>query len=231
MTYPSDTTWDDRSVAALTTRADGSLARRRQARLEARLAESPELRAAVERQGRAVDALRSIDVAAPAALRARIEVARADSPRRPPLAVAGGLAAAVAAAALVLVLVLAGGSGGPNVVEASELSARPAQAPAPRSAEPRRLDASAAGLAFPDWAAEFGWRATGLRRDDLDGHRAVTVFYAKEGRTAAYTILSGDPLEPPSGSARATRQGTRFAYFREGERTVVTWKRGARPAF
>jgi anti-sigma factor RsiW len=65
----------------LTALADGSLAGRRLQRLEELLAHAPELRRELERQRRAVAAIRSVDVAAPTSLRARVEsLARSSSP-------------------------------------------------------------------------------------------------------------------------------------------------------
>ena len=225
---------DDRTLAELTALADGTLRGRRRARLEAEVARSPELQQALENQRRAVAALRSVQQRAPAALRVRVEAARDREPRsRRPLggflrspAFAGGLAAG-AAFALILALVLPGGAGGPSVVEAAELAERPAEAPAPRPepGQPALLDARAEGLAYPNWAREFGWRAAGRRVDEIDGRRAVTVFYEKEGRRIGYTILSGDQLEPPDGARTAVRDGTTFRGLASDGRLIVTWPR------
>jgi hypothetical protein len=251
---------DDRTLADLTALADGTLRGRRRARLEAEVARSPELQGALERQRRAVAALRSVEERAPASLRERVEAARsgrtarrgraaarersADRPGRTPdrdrerrtrrplggflrsPAFAGGLAAG-AAFALILALVLPGGAGGPSVVEAAELAERPAEAPAPRPepGEPALLDARAEGLAYPNWAREFGWRAAGRRVDEIDGRRAVTVFYEKEGRRVGYTILSGEQLDPPDDSRTAVRDGTTFRGFASDGRLIVTWPR------
>jgi hypothetical protein len=224
---------DDRVLAELTALADGSLPRRRRARLEAELARSPELVELLEKQRRAVAAVRSLDARAPAGLRARVEAERrAQSRKRSPggwlrrPAVAGGLATA-AAFALLLALVLPGGAGGPSVVEAAELAEQPAQAPAPGAdpTEPALLDAMAEGLAFPNWAEEFGWRATGRRVEEVDGRRAVTVFYEKEGRRIGYTILSGEPLDAPEGSDTAVREDTTLRLLKNEDRMIVTWVR------
>jgi hypothetical protein len=223
---------DDDRIAELTALADGTLRGRRRRRLVAELERSPQLAEALAKQRRAVDALRSVESRAPAGLRARVDAERRERGarrsgawlRRP--ALAGGLAAA-AAFALLLALVLPGGAGGPSVVEAAELAALPAEAPAPRSdpAEPALLDARAEGLAFPDWAREFGWRASGRRVDEIDGRRAVTVFYEKEGRRIAYTIVSGEALDWPEDARRALREGVDLRRLRSGDLTVVTWLR------
>jgi hypothetical protein len=226
---------DDRMLADLTALADGTLRGRRRARLEAEVARSPQLAEALEKQRRAVAALRSVEERAPAPLRERVEAARTGrvARGRRPLggflrspAFAGGLAAG-AAFALILALVLPGGAGGPSVVEAAELAERPAEAPAPRPepGEPALLDAHAEGLAYPNWAREFGWRAAGRRVDEIDGRRAVTVFYEKEGRRVGYTILSGEQLDPPDDARTAVRDGTTFRGFASDGRLIVTWPR------
>ena len=77
------------------------------------------------------------EVAAPVALRARVDAdRRAGAPRRRrrKLALGGAVAAVAAAVALALVLTLPGDvPGGPTIVEASGLAARPATMPAPRA--------------------------------------------------------------------------------------------------
>jgi anti-sigma factor RsiW len=223
MTRPQDPEYSE-----LTALADGTLSGRRRRRLEERVASEPGLRAELDRQRLAVAALRSADLAAPASLRARIDAER-ERARRPArrrrLALGGALAGAVAAAAVALVLALPGGPGGPTVVEASELAELPPTAAAPPPGRPARLAVRAFGLPFPDWAEQFGWRATGVRRDQIGGRDAVTVFYEKEGRRIGYTIVSGDRIDPPDGAASATRAGTTVSYIDAGGRDIVTWER------
>jgi hypothetical protein len=220
---------DDRTLADLTALADGTLRGRRRAQLLAEIGRSPELAARYEKQRRAVAVLHSVDERAPAWLRARVEPERTRRRRRISFSMplAGGLAAG-AAFAILLALLLPGGAGGPSVVEASELAARAAEAPAPRPvrSEPALLNARADGLAFPNWAEEFGWRATGRRVDELDGRRAVTVFYEKEGRRIGYTILSGDPIDPPDEASTANREGVILRGLSAEDRVIVTWPRG-----
>jgi hypothetical protein len=220
------TSGDDDRLAELTALADGTLSGRPRARLLAEVGRSPELAEQFEKQRRAVEALRSVEERAPAWLRARLEPERR---RRVTFSIplAGGLAAG-AAFAILLALVLPGGAGGPSVVEAATLAVQPAAAPAPGPdpEQPKLLDARAAGLAFPNWAAEFGWRATGRRVDELEGRRAVTVFYEKGGRRIGYTILSGEPIDPPDGSRRAVREGTALHGLMADGRVIVTWPRG-----
>jgi hypothetical protein len=182
----------------------------------------------LERERFAVEALRSVELRAPMRLRTRIEAER-ERARRPArrrrFTLGGALAGATAAAAVLVALLLPGGAGGPTVVEAAELATRPPTEPAPEPGRPKLLDASAFGLPFPDWAEKFGWEPSGRRVDELDGRRAVTVFYEKEGREIAYTIISGEALDAPEPSAAATREGTPLRYVSEDGRTIVTWER------
>jgi hypothetical protein len=228
----------DRDLAELAALADDNLSPRRRARIEARVAESPQLTALLEEQRHGAAALQSVDVHAPDSLRRRVEAERAEVRRRRPggltlparPALAGGLVAAVAAIALVVALTLPGGAGGPSVVQAAELATRPAQsgAPPPAPGQPKLLDAEVEGVSFPDWTAKFGWRAVGRRTDELGGRQAQTVFYRSPKGRLGYTILSGDQIDPPGGARSAVREGTRLRYFRDGDRLIVTWPRGGR---
>src|SRR5918999_3639385 len=221
---------DDDRLAELTALADGSLQGRRGAQLLAEIGRSPELAQRFEKQRRAVAALRSVDERAPAWLRARLEPESRRRRRRRisfSMPLAGGLAAG-AAFAVLLALLLPGGAGGPTVVEASELAARPAEAaaPGPIRSEPALLDARAEGLAFPNWTGDFGWRAAGRREDEIDGRQAVTVFYEKGGRRIGYTILSGDPIDPPDEASTTSREGVTLRGLSADGRVIVTWLRG-----
>jgi hypothetical protein len=219
---------DDPEHSELTALADGTLSGRRRRRLEERLAREPELHEELERQRMAVAALRATDLPAPAALRERIESERERTrgpARRRRLALGGALAGAAAAGVLAFVFVLPGGAGAPMVVEASELAERPATGPPPPPGRPDRLAAGAFGLPFPDWAEKFGWHAAGVRRDEIDGRDAVTVFYEKEGRRIGYTVVSGEQIDPPEGAASAAREGTRLRYLDDRGRLIVTWER------
>ena len=161
-----------------------------------------------------------LELKAPLRLRERIEAERerARGPaRRRRLTLGGALAGATAAAALLVVLLLPGGAGGPSVVEASELGTLPPTQPAPEPGRPKLLDTSAFGLPFPDWAEKFGWEPSGRRVDEIDGRRAVTVFYEKEGREIAYTIVSGDALPAPGAVGRGAARG-HAAPLREARR-------------
>jgi hypothetical protein len=212
----------------LTALADGTVSGRRRRRLEERVARDPALRAELDRQRFAVDALRSANLGAPASLRAGI-VAERERGRRPAhprrLGVGGAIAAVAAAGVLALLLALPGGAGSPTVVEASELAELPPTGAAPQSDGAGRLAVDAFGLPFPDWAPGFGWRAAGVRRDEIDGRDAVTVFYEKGGRRIAYTVVSGDRIDPPAGAASTMRAATRLSYLDDRGRPIVTWER------
>jgi hypothetical protein len=135
-------------------------------------------------------------------------------------------ASAVAAAAALALIVLPAGE--PSVDDAAALAARSAADPAPTTQEgqPTLLATSFEGLAYPDWAREFGWRAVGERSDELEGRSTRTVFYEnEEGRRIGYTIVSGEPLEPPSGGERSTIDGVEFETFAVDSTNGVTWLR------
>jgi hypothetical protein len=212
-------------VAAL---ADGSLPANRRAEVEAMVRESPELRELLRAQRAALAAVRAAAAPAPAGLRARIEHQRSRAARRGRRGrVVAGFALAAACAAVILAVVLpAGAPEGPSVAEAASLALRPPTASAPRQYDGQDvlLDRQVDGIHFPRWAEEFGWRASGMRVDRLDGHRAVTVFYVRGGRRVAYTIVSGRSLPKPSAEA-VRRGGTELRELDVRGRSVVTWQR------
>jgi anti-sigma factor RsiW len=134
---------------------------------------------------------------------------------------AGGLVAAA-----VVVLFLALGSQ-PTVQSALAAATRPPQAAALTDpAQPKLLREQVDGVRFPDYAAKFGWRAVGVRTDDLDGRTQRTVFYERGGQRVAYSIVSGDALDEPGGARRFTREGTALRGFTGDGRNAVTWRRG-----
>jgi hypothetical protein len=214
----------ERDLAAL---ADGSLAPGRRARVERAVADSPDRQADLRDQRTALAAVRAASAeAAPAALRARVALARtARRPRRRfgALALAGG--AAVAAA---VILTLGGGpTDTPSVADAAVLAARP---PVAGIAKAGRGAATlsrpiGSGLRFPDWEERFGWKAVGLRQDRLGGRAATTVFYRQQGAVVAYTIVGGRPLPAGSPTQRLVRAGTALRSLTVHGRHVVTWLR------
>jgi hypothetical protein len=228
---PAHDELDEQTRRQLAQLADGTLSGPRREALEARLAASRELRAAFERQRSAVAALRAVDLEAPAGLRQRIEAERRSPSapvRRRRLAIGGALAGAAAAVALTLALVAPWGSGGPTVVEAAQLSELPAtQASVPVDpANPKLLAANVAGVPFPNLHAEFVWHQAGSRSDDLGGRRTRTVFYERAGQRIGYTILPGDPIDPPGGARQTVENGVRLRTTREPAGAIVTWLRG-----
>jgi Putative zinc-finger len=219
----------EEELAAL---ADGTLPAKRRAEVEAHLQESPELAALLEEQRSAVSALRSVaaQVDAPSGLRARIDAERArrSAPRfRRPRVLALGFAAAAAVAALAVLVTIPGGVSGPSIAEAATIATRPAEEPAPQPLpeEPKLLDAEIEGVVFPAWDEKFEWRAVGAREDELDGRETKTVFYEKDGKRIAYTVVGGEALDVPDEARTGRREGTDLHFFESDGRTIVTWER------
>jgi hypothetical protein len=188
-----------------------------------------------ERERAARDAIRaaSAQVRAPAALRARIEAERsgaapAQPARRRWTGLRLGLAGAAALAAIAVGVVVLADGGGPSVAETAEIAAESPTQPAPAASqsEPALLVASFEGLAYPDWSGEFGWRAVGERDDELDGRDTHTVFYENdEGARIAYTIVAGEPLDPPEDAEPHTIDGVDLDSFEADGAGAVTWLR------
>ena len=220
-------------LAELSALADGTLDPERRATVEAHISASPELSALYERERRVVTALHQARESerAPTALRARIEAGRPTKRTRTRrrIAFAGGLAGALAVVALALVLALPGGTpGAPSVSDAAALAVRgPVQsAPVPDPSNPgARLRQSVGDVYFPNWTNSFHWHAVGARTDELDGRKAVTVYYDWKGRRVAYTIVASPALAQPS-AHRTWRDGTELRTLTKDGRLVVTWRRG-----
>ena len=174
-------------------------------------------------QQRVREAIAGVATPAPAALRARIEALRPDRGRRARFAIAGALA--TAAAALVLALALPSGTpAGPSLSQAATLTALPATSAAPGGND-TLLNVAIGGVRFPAWAEAFGWQASGVRRDEIAGRQATTVFYDKDGRRIGYTIVDGDALDVPGGATPTQRNGLELHTLTADGRTVVTWER------
>ncbi len=128
---------------------------------------------------------------------------------------------------LAAVLILPAGTlGGPSVSQAAALALRPALAPppAPDPDDPRaQLGADVQGIYFPNWQSR-GFRATGQRRDRIDGREATTVFYQWAGRRIGYTIVGSPPLRAPAGKV-SWLNGTELRTLAVDGREVVTWRR------
>jgi hypothetical protein len=194
-----------------------------------------------ERHRRAVRALHSGGPAAPAALHRRVEAVRrrgraavprrVETERRAPRAWRLGAVAAVAtAAALALIVGLVSLGGGPSVEAVASFSLRPATqpTPAPDPSQPALLRRELERVAFPNWSAEFGWKADGARSDTVDGRRADTVFYTHKGHRISYTVIAGDPIDPPGQATAIGAGGVELHRFRDGPRDVVVFTRGGR---
>jgi hypothetical protein len=171
---------------------------------------------------------RSASEGAPTAQTPRRERDRGQrrSLRRPPrLAAAGALAAAVA---VVLVLALTGGgsASAPTVLQASSAGLRAATQAAPVESphNPHLLAVSAAGISYPYWAGKLGWSTVGARTDTIAGRTVTTVFYSDHrGRQIGYSIVSGDALAIPTGSAVVKRHGISFHVVNHDHPTVIAW--------
>jgi hypothetical protein len=179
----------------------------------------------------------------PDRLQRRIEAMEADAarltPRMPSLrrraAPRPWLRPAVAGVigALVVVLVVAlsvDGPGRSRVVQAAELSLSPSTEAAPHTdqQQPALLRSSFAGVTFPAWSEEFGWRADGARSDELDGRETATVFYRHTHHRIGYTVISGKTIEPPEDAETLQAGGLELHRFRLGFQDVVTFERNGR---
>ena len=214
----------ERDLARL---ADGTLDSSRREAVERSVAASGELQSRLRDQRRAIDAVRAHTVEpAPLALRIR---RRALAPTRGrgrsplfALALSGAVGALVWALAAV-----GGGQAGLTVADAATLAARPATAavrepPDDHATLPRLR---AAGLPFPYWEDHFGWKATGVRADDIDGRVLTTVFYRSDGRRIAYTIVPGTRLPAVPRANTIIRSGVVVHVSRDNRRLIVTWLR------
>jgi len=226
---------DEADLAAL---ADGRLDPARRAGLEQRAEEDPALAGAIARQRAGLSAITAAadSTSAPMALRARVEAMqreaaaprRSRTPRLPSLRRWWPAAGLVTAAALGLVFVLFLG-GGPTADTVLAAAVRPPVAAVSLDPnQPALLQEEVEGVAFPNYAAKFGWQADGTRTDTLQERETRTVFYRLSGQDLAYTIVAGDALGVPDGAKRSVRDGVVLHSFNDGGRTAVTWTRDGR---
>jgi hypothetical protein len=213
----------ERDLARL---ADGTLEPGRRQVVEKIVAASGELQDRLREQRRAVEAVRGVS-GEPASLALRIRRRALEPPARPrPRLLGLGLAGVVGALTWTLAT-LGGGQAVPTVADAATIAARPATAmvaePVDDTATLPRV--SAAGLPFPYWEDAFGWRATGIRRDHVDGRLLTTVFYRSYGRRIAYTIVPGTSLPGGPGAQTIERSGVVVHAFADGPWRIVTWLR------
>jgi hypothetical protein len=247
----------DAALAAdLAALADGSLDAAVRAEVQERVGSSPEIDTLLDEQRRALSLLASAgDVQAPEALHARVEElasrrrwsawgaparkeGSAPAPRQGRRAgVAAAVLATVAAALAIGLVVGSGGSSGPTLGEYAALGSLPATAGAPHKLPGARslLAAHVEGVPFPYWEDRFGWRASGVRSDKLDGRAVTTVFYGgHDGSHVAYSIVAGTPppLSGGSGAARGGaavwRGGVRYWIQNVDGRSTIVWLRNGR---
>jgi hypothetical protein len=133
-------------------------------------------------------------------------------------ALAGGT---IAAAVIVVVLSL---GGGPSVQDVAQAALNQPTQPAP-AADGHYVDAQIAGIHFPDYETDLGWKAIGARRDKVDGRDALTVIYVKDGTGVHYTVVDGDTLPTPDGAKIVDVQGTPVALKRDGDTLTASWER------
>jgi hypothetical protein len=174
------------------------------------------------------------EVHAPRRLRLQIEAGartprrrRPRVPRRSGLAILPGALAAALTAALVAVVLAPGGPAAPSLSRAAALSDRgPAgPPPMPDPDDPGvKLSEQVGDVYFPNWSSTLGWQPTGLRRDLMGFHRAVTVYYADGTRRLAYTILSAPALAQPAATV-TVENGMTVRTLRLHGRLIVTWRR------
>lgn len=190
-----------------------------------------------------IEFLRGIDLPAPRTLHESVQrmVAQSEQSRRgqrwmPRLLLraprlSGAVIATAVAALIVVLLVTSSGGGGPSSTlrAASALATAAATAPAPAqdSAHPERLLAREESIAFPYWGDSLGWRASGARRDRLQGRSATTVFYVNAaGERVGYTILGG--RAPGVGGEVRWVRGVAFHELTLGGHPEVVWDRRGR---
>jgi hypothetical protein len=204
--------------ALLVQLADGVLTGPARIRAEERLRAIPDGDRLLARQRRVARALGGGIARAPASAPARVRV-------WPRLAIAGALATM-----LVVAWVVAPGGDRSTTQQAADIAKLPATRPAPATTG-TTLRAGIGGLRFPDWAPQFGWHATGMRRDVIDGRATATVFYEHMGHKLAYTIVSGPVLPRPGNAHVVVRDGLEISLYRDsahGGHDVAVFERGGR---
>ena len=106
-------------------------------------------------------------------------------------------------------------SGGPATAEVLAAAVRrPSPPPSSTRASRSLLKDSVDDVRFPNFEGKFGWEAEGIRTDEIGGRETKTVFYRREGRRIAYTIVEGEQLAWPPGSDKAEQEGVKMRVVR-----------------
>lgn len=198
--------------------ADGTLL---DEQLAARVAESPQLTAALAEQRSAIALISAAEQDAPAALHARVA---ALGRRRQQGARLRLVTASLASLLVVLLVALTLGSGGtaPSALGASRFALLAAVS-SPPAATAGRISVAGSPIAFPDYSTR-GWPAVGVRHDTIGGHRVTTVLYAAPGGgRAGYAIVSGTALRIGGRATIVVQGGVRYSLLRAAGSTVLTW--------
>jgi hypothetical protein len=137
-----------------------------------------------------------------------------------------GAVGVVVIAAVAVALSVGGGGAEPTVADAAQLGTKPPTGPPPRrlGGNAGKLAIGIDGVTFPDLRPAYGWSAAGMRSDQIGGHDALVVFYAKGARRVAYVVVGGTPLGGASSYARTTARGVEFRTFSINGMPAVTWQ-------
>jgi hypothetical protein len=186
-----------------------------------------------ERHERVARLLREGGPVAPETLHRRVQetLRRPPKPRRPPLLRLPVVAATGAAVVIALVLALTAVTGGgePSVDTVADLSdVTPTEStPAPDPSQPTLLRREFEGVAFPNWSKR-GWKPVGARTDEIDGRSTESVYYQHEGHRISYTVIGGEPVDPPSDAVAVRVGGVDLNHVTRGHREIVTFLRNGR---
>ena len=195
--------------------ADGNLPTARRAEVEARVAASPRATEMLDAQRRSLAATSAIAVPAGAL------VLKPATRRRPQLTVA------IAMATVLLLLVgtvFTMTRGGGPLDQAVALASEPAT----ETVSAHGLERSFAGVSYPDWGHEFGWHASGARRDEAGDRASDTVYYEHMGHRIGYTVLDGKAVGLPERGERVVRNGLEIQLYHDGEKSVAVFERNGR---
>lgn len=128
-------------------------------------------------------------------------------------AIAGVAVAAVCAAIVIGAIGIGAGVSGPSIPAAAALAFKPSTGPAPAARSSKLLDASYAGVTYPNYA-KFSVPSTGIRTDHIGGRPALTVFYRlPDGTRLSYTVFAGKPVPLPGNARSVTYEGVPLRVF------------------